>query len=94
MTIGLPLTSAVILLGALPLFSWLDRKHGRDDYKRQYGLDIFTARGFIPIMLQFPIAAGYLFARVFVIVEIFRSLFFLPPEAFQSTAWISALPMP
>lgn len=91
-TIVLPLASAFSLIGALFLYRWLDTKQGRVNHESEYGLHISTARGFIPMIFQFPIAMGYLFARIFVVIEIFRSLFFLPPGAFQSTAWISAIP--
>jgi hypothetical protein len=33
----------------------------------------------------------YILARLFLIVELFRCLFFLPPSAFVST-WVSSVP--
>lgn len=41
--------------------------------------------------LTLVVMVGYVFARLFLMVEIFRSLFFLPPGAFVST-WSSSIP--
>ncbi|KAE8451037.1 hypothetical protein EG329_004709 [Mollisiaceae sp. DMI_Dod_QoI] len=60
--------------------------------QREAGFVFNTVRGFIILAISFPLFIGYLLARIYVIVEIFRSLFFLPPEAFQTTAWLSAFP--
>ncbi|KAN0096738.1 hypothetical protein V8E51_015543 [Hyaloscypha variabilis] len=51
-----------------------------------------TPRCLIIAGLALSFGAAYTLARLYVIVEIFRSLFFLPPEAFKTNAWLSALP--
>lgn len=34
---------------------------------------------------------AYVLARMFVVVEVLKSLFFLPPGAFESTIWVISL---
>jgi hypothetical protein len=45
----------------------------------------------IPFLLMFALAVFYVLARLYLMVEVFRSLFFLPPEAFVTT-WSAQIP--
>jgi hypothetical protein len=62
--------------------------------KRRRELAFFskTPRGAVMMVILFLFGLGYILARLYAIVEVFRSLFFLPPEAFKTTEWLSALP--
>jgi hypothetical protein len=43
------------------------------------------------VKLLYLMVLVYILARLFLIVELFRCLFFLPPSAFVST-WVSSVP--
>jgi hypothetical protein len=43
------------------------------------------------MMVFFLVVFIYILARLFLIVELFRCLFFLPPSAFVAT-WVSSVP--
>ena len=42
--------------------------------------------------LEYMFVPFYFFARVFLLIEVFRSLAYLPPSAFQEVEWPSAIP--
>ncbi|MCJ1479133.1 hypothetical protein MMC13_007817 [Lambiella insularis] len=48
-------------------------------------------RPMVFLFLTYPFAIGYILARLYLTVEIFRSLFYLPPEAFVAT-WAAGVP--
>ncbi len=72
---------ALVVLFLAVLFALLDECLGVSD-------DMFHA---IATIYSFFTVFIYIIARVFLIVELFRCLFFLPPSAFVST-WVSSVP--
>lgn len=80
------LTSAIPLLSVLPLGLWA-RWHPWDRLPRKSS----ATRIALALTLIFGLLVPYILARIFLLVEIFRSLFFLPPEAFVDT-WSGAFP--
>jgi hypothetical protein len=80
------LTSVLPLLAVVPLAIWTRWHPWNNPPKRspavRFALGLTTIFGFL---------IPYVLARLFLIIEMFRSLFFLPPEAFVDT-WSGSFP--
>jgi hypothetical protein len=76
------LTTALPCLAVLPSYYWSETN--------SYNLRVGEHRHIIAIVLL-PLIIAYILARLFLIVETFRSLFYLPPEAFKET-WSGSFP--
>jgi hypothetical protein len=84
------LTTGLPTLSLAPLIAWLQVN---TSYRSPYlvaTVERPTIR-FLVGMSLITILLTYILARLFLMVEIFRSLFFLPPEAFVDT-WSGSFP--
>lgn len=63
---------------------------GIDAALEGFGISTNLTEFFLPVILVL-VCFGYVFARLFMIVETFRTLFFLPPSAYIAT-WASNVP--
>jgi hypothetical protein len=69
-------------------------KRSRNDKTTKLGgflLESNTLRGRLASLRLLLLGVIYTLARLYVIVEIFRTFFYLPQDAFQTTIWISLL---
>jgi len=80
------MTSALPLFSALPLGIWM-RWHPWDTKPQK----LPAVRFALGLILVFGCLVPYILARLYLIAEMFRSLFFLPPEAFVDT-WSGSFP--
>ncbi|KAE9369080.1 hypothetical protein N431DRAFT_469014 [Stipitochalara longipes BDJ] len=80
------MTSALPLLSALPLGFWM-RWHPWSEQPKKSPAMRFA----LSLTLILGFAVPYVLARLLLIVEMFRTLFFLPPEAFVDT-WSGSFP--
>jgi len=60
-----------------------------------HGMQDFTSSGPLTMLggsIMMLYGLTYTLARIFVVVEVFRGLFFLPPGAFQTIDWVAVIP--
>lgn len=60
-------------------------------YLGWYGLNVLHGTGKASMILAFMTYTLYIVCRLYIIAEVFRSLFYLPPDAFVAT-WSSVVP--
>ena len=80
------MTSVLPMLSVFPLFMWM-RLHPWDEKPKQSQALRFA----FGLTFVFCFMVPYILARIFLVVEMFRSLCFLPPEVFVDT-WSGSFP--
>ncbi len=86
-----------LFVWALGIIAWRMIKKlitGKAIRRRREGIPFNSAEGarLFLALSGFLAALVYVFARFFLLFEIFRSLFFLPPGAFRTPTWFASLP--